>query len=178
MQEGSFIGMEESTFIVKYLKEKPFSVSELPVNWLTPRNYYTHFEDFNVFIQTAGTFRRFVAKTERVRHTAYQNPNPLKTCPSIAYVHLEKDLWFQAESFEVFSVHTPQGHRHYSDSIFVTIPGTYLIYTARFDSISTPAPQPQPQQLQEPLRPLYRPLRDFYYRMNRRMLDAIVNWPI
>lgn len=135
-----YVGMQTGAYVLEDLVVKEFLPNALPINWITPRDNPPPFEDYSIFIQYGN--QRFVSQANRVTHTAQsifdaRQPTPMKT-----YIHLNQDLWLQSESFEIFTVTTQQGHEHYNNRIFITIPETHTVYTAQFATISRPRPAP------------------------------------
>ncbi|XP_033218261.1 uncharacterized protein LOC117173729 [Belonocnema kinseyi] len=79
-----FMEMQPGYYFAKKIKETAFSANELPVNWITPRNNPTPFEDFNVFIQISGN-RRFVSKARRLHHNVDSVHHLAQPSPHTAY---------------------------------------------------------------------------------------------
>lgn len=162
--------METGFYFVKKLEQKEFSADKLPVDWMIPRNNPPPFKDYNVFMQY-GT-RRFVSKAKRVRPNSGANiaAGALQPYQKKAYVHLDADLWLETKSFETFDVNTRRRNTYYWNRIFVTVPETHSIYTAKFVTISTPQPplRSQPVDIPRPRQLLSR----IIYNLLRRMEES------
>lgn len=107
---------------------------------LTPHKDRPLFDHYAAFMYVPmSRHKHYVSNNKFTDLVIVENHEPSQHLPGIAFIQLEQGHKFVARHFAAWDINIPRTTGDYENHIFITIPGTHLIYAARCELISTPA---------------------------------------